>query len=494
MTLAHIAVFIAAALLYVWLLPVRWRRWALLATSVFAVYWLQPALPIRYLDFALPTATLILSVVVWWVTQAARPQPPAPSPSGSRGERQPLAPVNSEDRATLGLVALLVVGLSLTRYLAPELRPTPSRAPDALAVIAALVILALAGAALWRLASGWKGLISAVIGLIVGLFVILKTEPLAVGASATLRGAAAQNPELAAVVDLRWLGFSYIAFRLLHVLRDRQTGKLPALSLREHMTYAIFFPALTAGPIDRAERFVRDERALAATLTAPCFVEAAGRITAGLVKKFVVSDSLALFALNATNAEQATSAPALWLLLYAYAFRLFLDFSGYTDIAIGIGLLVGIRLPENFNQPYVKPNLAAFWQSWHMTLSNWVRFYVFSPLSRALLARKANPLAAVFAAQMATMIVIGLWHAVSWNFLIWGLWHGLGLFAHKVWSDRTRKRYLALKQHPRRERAWHIAGVLLTFHFVTLGWVWFALADVGQAWDVLLRLLGLNTW
>jgi D-alanyl-lipoteichoic acid acyltransferase DltB (MBOAT superfamily) len=328
--------------------------------------------------------------------------------------------------------------------------------------------------------------------LIVGLFIILKTEPLAAGVSAGLRSLAGQNPELAVGIDLRWLGFSYIAFRLIHVLRDRQMGVLPVMSLREHMTYVIFFPALTAGPIDRAERFVADERAMPPTLTASCLVEAAGRITIGLVKKFVISDSLALFALNAVNAEQTTSAPALWLLLYAYTFRLFLDFSGYTDIAIGIGLLVGIRLPENFNQPYIKPSLAAFWQSWHMTLSNWVRFYVFSPLSRALLVRRVKPLTAVFAAQMATMIVIGLWHGVAWTFLAWGAWHGVGLFIHKVWSDRTRRQYLTLRQRPRLQRVWNIAGILLTFHFVTLGWVWFALGEVGQAWRVFLRLVGIE--
>lgn len=504
MKLAHIVIFIAAALLYVWLLPVRWRRWALLVSSVIAVYWLQPVLPIRYLDFVLPTATLVLTMAVWWVTQRAHnpppriqgrgeePHPPAPSPSDGEGEKSKRSGISAEDWQTLGVTTALVIGLSLTRYLAPELRPTASRAPDTLAVMAALVLLAGAGALLWRMLRGWMGLLAAVIMLIVAVFVVLKTEPLAAGLSAALRSLTGQNPELAAGIDLRWLGFSYIAFRLLHVLRDRQMGKLPPLSLREHMTYVIFFPALTAGPIDRAERFAQDGRALPDALSAPCFVEAAGRITVGMVKKFVISDSLALFALNATNAEQAVSAPALWLLLYAYAFRLFLDFSGYTDIAIGMGLLVGIRLPENFNQPYLKPSVAAFWQSWHMTLSNWVRFYVFTPLSRVLIMRKVNPLVGVFIAQLTTMAVIGLWHAVSWNFLIWGLWHGLGLFAHKVWSDRTRRRYLALKQRPRLERAWNIVGILLTFHFVTLGWAWFALTEVKQAWEVFWRLFGVE--
>jgi D-alanyl-lipoteichoic acid acyltransferase DltB (MBOAT superfamily) len=225
--------------------------------------------------------------------------------------------------------------------------------------------------------------------------------------------------------------------------------------------------------------------------TAPRLVEAGGRIGMGLFKKFVIADSLALVALNSTNAGQAQSAGALWLLLYAYAFRLFFDFSGYTDIAIGIGILCGIKLPENFDRPYLKNSLAGFWQSWHMTLSNWVRFYVFSPLSRALLKRKVDSQTAVFLAQMATMIVIGLWHGVTLGFVLWGVWHGLGLFAHKTWSDRTRKWFISLNQKPRLKTAWTIAGVLLTFHFVLLGWVWFAL-PVESAWRGFLGLFGIG--
>ena len=91
----------------------------------------------------------------------------------------------------------------------------------------------------------------------------------------------------------------------------------------------------------------------------------------------MIADTIALFALDITSANQAVSTPALWLLLYGYAFRLFFDFSGYTDIAIGIGMLFGVQLPENFNRPYLKNNIQAFWQSWHMSLSNWVRFYIF---------------------------------------------------------------------------------------------------------------------
>lgn len=478
MTLTHIAVAAAAALLYSWLLPGRWRGWALMLASVVAIYWLGTPLAIRYLDFVLPTATLVLTVLVWLFV------------------RDPKAGMGREDWIALGASAALVLGLSATRYLVPELRPTPSRAPDVLPVALGLLLAAGAALGLWRVLGGRRGLLSGTIGFIVLLFILLKTKPLTIGVSRLLRELAGQQADLARASDVAWLGFSYVAFRLIHMLRDRQTAKLPALSLREALTYVLFFPAYTAGPIDRAERFVADYRALPEMVgpdTARLTV-GASRILVGILKKFVIADSLVLLSLNATNATQAVTTAGLWVLLYGYAFRLYLDFSGYTDIAVGLGILYGLRLPENFNWPYLKQNIAAFWQSWHITLSNWVRFYVFSPLSRALMLRKPapSPLLIVFVSQMATMLVIGLWHGVSWNFIAWGAWHGVGLFLHKWWSDRTRRWYLGLKDRPRLRQAWIVTGMLLTFQFVTLGWVWFALPDIGLAWDVFLRLLGIG--
>ena len=181
------------------------------------------------------------------------------------------------------------------------------------------------------------------------------------------------------------------------------------------------------------------------------------RIASGLFKKFVIADSLAQgMSLTAVNAAQATSTLGLWMLLYGYALRLYFDFAGYTDMAIGLGLLFGIRLPENFDRPYLKSNITTFWQSWHMTLSSWARFYVFTPLSRSLLRRKPrpSPTLIVLVAQIATMTTIGLWHGISWTFFIWGLWHGVGLFVHKQWSDRTRKWYRELAEKPWQKRAW----------------------------------------
>ncbi|MFN8531644.1 MAG: MBOAT family O-acyltransferase [Anaerolineae bacterium] len=221
--------------------------------------------------------------------------------------------------------------------------------------------------------------------------------------------------------------------------------------------------------------------------------QAITRILIGMIKKFAIADLLAVYSLNATTAHQAGSTLALWGMLYVYAFRLFFDFSGYTDIAIGIGMLFGLQLPENFNRPYAKNNITTFWQSWHATLSAWARAYVYSPLSRSMIkGKRVSGDVNVLISNLATMIVIGLWHGVTIPFVVWGIWHALGLTVHKLWSDRTRSWYRALKEKPAQLRIWSIAGTLLTFHFVLLGWVWFALPDAATVLYTFGRLFGLG--
>lgn len=474
MTLAQIVLFIVFAAVYALIVPTRWRGSVLFVASVLAIYVLQPALPIRWLDYSLPTGTLFITVLCWLITRSAS------APHWTR-----------EDRLTLGFLITVALALTLTRYIDLPITLT-SRPPPTLSVALTLIISVGVLWALSRLVSNQRiWLIGGILTLIV-IFVVIKTDPLSVLLSAFLRGQAAQDVTQASAVDVRWLGFSYVAFRLIHTLRDRQTGKLPPLSLQEYVTYVIFFPAYTAGPIDRAERFAEDYRALP-TLNARDanrFTQGAARIGVGLFKKFIVADSLALFSLNISTAAQVSSTPALWLLLYGYALRLYFDFSGYSDIAIGIGMLFGVQLPENFDRPYLKPNLTAFWQSWHITLSNWARFYVYLPLSRYLLRDKPvlSNYAILLIGSLATMLVIGLWHGVTLPFAVWGTWHGVGLFLHRLWSDRTRDWYASLGERPR--QIWQIAGTLLTFHFVALGWVWFALPDLATAWRVFTGLFG----
>ena len=334
------------------------------------------------------------------------------------------------------------------------------------------------------------------------LFVAAKYPPATAFIAGWWRGLTGQDVTLAAPSDLAWLGFSYVAFRIIHTLRDRQTGILPDLSLRAYLSYILFAPAIVAGPIDRAERFLLDYQNLPLLRAFDPARWGLGlwRIGQGLFKKFVIADTLAQgLSLTPTLAAQTEGAGALWLLLFGYGLRLYFDFGGYTDIAIGLGILCGIRLPENFDRPYTRSNITAFWQSWHITLGNWARFYIFTPLSRALLRRRkpgASPLLTpttiVLTSHLATMIVIGLWHGISWNFLIWGLWHAAGLFIHKQWSDRTRKWYRGLQGRPWPRRIWAATGWALTILFVMLGWVWFLMPTVDGALAVFMKLVGVS--
>jgi alginate O-acetyltransferase complex protein AlgI len=475
MTLAAIAVFGLGAVLYKFI-PARWRSWALLIGSILAVYWLQPALPVRPLDFALPTATIILGIIGWLLIRQE-----------SDNER--------ENRITLGVVIVSIIGLAAISAgliaLGTPLSITPSPPPGLVDIVVVFVAIAACVIALGAVMQDRQRAIPAFIVLILAIFVIVKSDPLSQGLGLFLRGQADRPLYLAGLLDVQWLGFSYVSFRLIHTLRDRQNGRLPALTLREYLTYLIFFPAYTAGPIDRAERFVKDYRDLA-PLDAPRTVEGISRIVIGIIKKFVIADSLALFALNAARVSEVQTSGGLWLMLYAYSFRLFLDFSGYSDIAIGIGILYGIKLPENFDRPYLKDNITAFWQSWHMTLSTWARNYVFTPLSRIMMGRpnKPSPVVVVLVTQVATMVAIGLWHGITLNFVLWGLWHGIGLWIHKLYTDRTRVFYQGLAERPRLRTAVHWAGIFLTFHFVVLGWVWFALPTTDLSLTVFRRLFG----
>lgn len=470
MTLVHILVFTAAGALYRLIARGRGRLWILLVGSLLALYWLQPATPILHLDFWLPTASLGLAITVWAATR----------PQGQTDWHEPAL--------TLAAVAAVVLILGMTRYLGSAWRLTPTRPPAMLTIgLALAVILALAAA--FHAARSRRAPVLLLTLLLLALFVALKTEPVASAVSASLRSRTGQPVGLASPLDLRWLGFSYLAFRLLHTLRDRASGRLPSLTLGEYLVYIVFFPALTAGPIDRVERFVQDLRAPADA--SPSAIQAGARLILGVFKKFVLADSLAIVALNPTNAAQTSSTGWLWVLLYAYAFQLYLDFSGYTDIAIGLGSLFGIALPENFDRPYLRPNLTAFWNAWHMTLAGWFRAYVFNPLTRLLRSGKRIPPALIILiGQMTTMTLIGLWHGVTWNFALWGAWHGLGLFLHNRWNELLRSHPAPWLENPTTRRMATVAGTLLTFHYVLLGWVWFALPSLGLSARVFSRLFG----
>ena len=475
MTIIQILIVAAAALFWGLVMRERGRKYFLLIASVLVIFWLQPALPLRGFDFWIPIATLVVTVFSWYVTATEE----------SRHEKK--------NWIVIAILAGTVFLLNLTRFLPFDSILTPSRPPQTLTLILVLAFSGIIFLLATRLTRFNATLISiSIIGLI-AIFLAIKIPALAYWVSYGIRSLTHQSLAEAKAIDLRWLGFSYVAFRIIHTLRDRQMGRLPAVDLAEYVTYVIFFPSFTAGPIDRIERFIKDLRKLASLGNDELLI-AGQRFMIGLFKKFVVADALALIALNDMNALQVRSAGWMWILLYAYAFQIYFDFSGYTDIALGIARFLGINLPENFASPYLKPNLTQFWNNWHMTLTQWFRAYFFNPVTRWLRSwNRPMPAPAMIAlTQVATMLLIGFWHGVTWNFALWGLWHGVGLFIHNRWSDMTKVRAAEWAATPFRKNILNISGVVITFNFVALGWIFFALSSTSTSMQVFLMLFGLR--
>lgn len=473
MGLTQIFASILTALLVAMLTRGTSRILSLLALSVLATFWFQPAVPLRSFDFWIPSLSIFLVVIVWFITSNA----------GAWRSRQNIIGL----AVIIGVVTLV----DLTRYISPDPILTTSTPPRLIIVIGFFVVAAFVVATSTILSRRLAFTLSLAIIVLISILLILKSPFLSLQASIFFRTLTNRPIESASALDLRWLGFSYISFRLIHVLRDKQTGRLPELSLPEFATYVVFFPSLSAGPIDRAERFAGDLRK-DFHLTQDETLLAGQRIVVGLFKKFVIADALALMALNDALAAQVRTTGWMWIILYAYTFQIYFDFSGYTDIAIGIARLVGIKLPENFTSPYTKPNITQFWNSWHITLTQWIRSYFFNPFNRWIRGYKSIPAwTMLLLGQLATMFLIGLWHGVTVNFILWGVWHGLGLFIQNRWSDFAKKHFNI--NNPRMQTVLQLGGILLTFHFAALGWVFFALSTPELSFEVMMKLFGLNT-
>ena len=485
------------------------RGWLILIASVICLFWLQPSVPIRYFDFWLPLLTLWGTCFVWLVTFPKNVHP------------------SRSDAFTGILIIVLILAIGFTRYLNSVPFITASLPPTLNTISIRLLIGLLLFFIFFVIRKKTGGLpavfFSTVILILITLLIFLKAPVLTLLLAKGLRLSAGQNPELATAFDIRWIGFSYIAFRLIHTLRDRLSGKLQEYDLRTFVNYIIFFPSIVAGPIDRIERFAGDYRkseqpilstdiALAQSAsnlavigppirlgkiwsrfrTDDVIVQACQLLILGLFKKFVLADTLALIALNPTNALQVQAAGWLWLLTYFYAFQIYFDFAGYTDIAIGLGLLLGVRLPDNFSAPYRKTNLTLFWNAWHISLTQWLRVYLFNPLVRSLRSKKMPAVTVLLIGQVVTMLVIGLWHGITWNYLIWGLWHGLGQFIQNRWSDWVKPWFASRTLTPIQTLMLRWINIGLTFNYVALGWVWFLLPSPDLAVQVFQRLFGIR--
>lgn len=274
-------------------------------------------------------------------------------------------------------------------------------------------------------------------------------------------------PATAVVVPL---GFSYLAFELLHVVIERRRGRIESLSLPELLAFVFFAPARVAGPIKRYPDFaaaVRDAEPSAANVYAGLL-----RVLAGFAKKFMLADVLGL---AVARSGSVASAKLAWLVVFAFSLQLWLDFSAYSDIAIGLARTLGIALPENFRAPYLAKNIRDFWERWHITLSHWVRDYVFTPLGRSLFRtplRRAPVLIAVIC-YVITFATVGAWHGLTAAFLLWGVYHGALLALYHVVRLKTPAWVADHRWYD--SRPVRMASMALTFFVVMIGWVPFLL-------------------
>jgi len=309
-------------------------------------------------------------------------------------------------------------------------------------------------------------------------------------ASALFRGLTAW------AVDLRpapVIGLSYLAFKAVSFLVDVSSGKTTEPRLSSFLGYMLFFPTYLSGPIDRYGRFRRDLEA-PPRLTWTEGLEAGWRIVIGYFKKTVMASAVAPFAISSFSVELAqASTGTLWLSLYAFAFLIYWDFSGYSDIAVGTGRLVGVMVPENFRSPYTKRNIIEFWNAWHITLSHWLRDYLFMPTGKALIKRwrRVPPLAVASTSYVITFALAGLWHGDGLNFLLWGAYMGLGLSACKAWGELTRRFPPGYHRFMFETRAGRALATVVTFHFLLAGWILFT-NDLGRATRVVAGLVGMR--
>ncbi len=394
---------------------------------------------------------------------------------------------------------LLVSTLALAGYLIWQLVPGLDQRPldrliGAIGFFSADVVLI--GLTIWiarRVSHGQPQLIWPGLLILIGVFVLTKWSGAWSAVQQPILTLFNQSADQAIPIGA-WLGISYLLFRLIHVLLESRKGRFADVGFRDLIIYALFPPALISGPIDRFPRFKSDLGRVAQPFTFDYISQGAWRILIGAFKKFVIADYLAKLPLDLAQYPGKTPWLYLWLVLYAYGLWLYFDFAGYTDMALGVARLLGFSLPENFDAPYLKSNLARFWQSWHITLSFWLRDYIFFPLGKTL--RQKTPWLplniAVLISHLVTMIAIGLWHGFAWTFVIWGAWHGVGLFIVKVWGDFTRAHGDRLKILTRWPKLTTAASVFITFNFVMLGWVFFGAHDAPSAVTNFGRLFGLR--
>jgi alginate O-acetyltransferase complex protein AlgI len=318
-----------------------------------------------------------------------------------------LAPTTRLRKAALLAFSIVFIGTYITTLLAMAV------------LIGILAVMYLLGLPWVRSRIGWSGVTVSVTITALWAFLFLVKDP-------TLLGAA--NPFRSTPVAI--IGISYMVFRGISYLMESES--VPDGSLLDFLNYILFFPTLLAGPIERYKDF---GPSYATPNNGPADVlPALHRIANGLIKKFVIADNLAVFSVAANTDLANTPVSLLWLAVLLQLFLIYLDFSGYCDIAIGIASLMGIKVQENFNKPFLAVNIQDFWDRWHISMSSLMRDYVFTPTCKEIFKRfpPAMHWPLIVAAYCFVMMLVALWHGTTTGFLVFGMLHGAVLVAIQI--------------------------------------------------------------
>lgn len=286
-------------------------------------------------------------------------------------------------------------------------------------------------------------------------------------------------------------GLSFLFFKVVHVVVDAAAGSIERLSLAAYLNYSLNFTTLLMGPIQRYQDFAEQWSNGQASADFEANLDAANRVLRGMVKAFVLAPVVALFMLVPGLPIETLGGQLLLAKVYTFYIYLYLDFSGYCDIVIGVGSMMGVRPPENFRFPFLSRDVSAYWLRVHRSLTLWLTDYLFTPTYRFALRSPwlgRQGFLALAGSLVLTMLIVGAWHGTTLNFVVFGLVHGCALVAVRGY-DQVMTRWLGRAEFRRlSERpAVTMAAVFLTYNFTSLAYVFFVL-DVGEATRLFMEL------
>ncbi|MDE0772096.1 MAG: MBOAT family protein [Salibacteraceae bacterium] len=276
----------------------------------------------------------------------------------------------------------------------------------------------------------------------------------------------------APILSVQKLGLSYIIFRYIHYLVESYKNKISEANLLTFLSYILFFPSILAGPIDTYRNFQYWLKRPFTKYNKSLFFAGITRIFLGAFKTLAIVPLIINYALDyKLLLSDYSPFAAISLSMIAYSAYIYIDFSGYSDIAIGTAFLLGIKTPENFNNPYFSSSLSEFWKRWHITFSNFLKIYVFKPIISMYnkVLGKQYKLTVTILGYITTFAICGLWHGDKINFLYWGIWHGIGLALNKVWFIYFRSNTISKVN----VQLYKGLSIIVTFLFVTVGWTFF---------------------